>query len=158
MCSNRKTLACIFDNKNQAIQSDAYKRSSRPMATSTKIVSNSLSQIQIKFKKKYRILTAINEHTSFDDLKLALIITSYKKRLARSSHPENVQLIKFQKNFEELKRMAKDEYIICECVNEVEKVIDSKQKVRDVLMRINEEAIFLKDYKVNLKINFTGAK
>jgi hypothetical protein len=149
MCSNSKTLACIFDNKNQSILSDTYKRSSRPLVTTTNIFSNNLNQIQIKFKNKYRTLTAIDECTNFDDLKLALIISSYKKRLAKSGQPEHVQLKKFQKNFEELKRMASNDYVICECVNNVEKMIDSTQNVRDALKRIHREAIFLKDFKVS---------
>ena len=146
MCSNRKTLACIFDNQaNESTLSDTYKRSILP---SSNIITSNLNQIHIKFKNKFRLLTALDENTSFDDLKLALVISSYKKRLSKSGQSEASQLKKFQKNFEELKRMATEDYVICESVNEVEKMIDSSQVARDVLKRINREAVLLKNFKV----------
>lgn len=143
MCSNKKTLACLFDNQNKSILSDTYKKS---ILT---INATNLDQIQIKFKNKYRLLTAIDEKTSFDDLKLALIISYYKKRLSASSQSEQSQLKKFQKNFENLKRIASEDYVICETTNGVEKMIDSSQRVREALKRFNKEAVFLKDFKVS---------
>ena len=143
MCSNRKTLACIFDNQNHSIVSEAYKKKTDKRST-----SNQFTQIQIKFKNKFRLLTAIDEKTTFDDLKLALVISYYKKRLSKSVQNKDDQTKKFAKNYENLKKIATDDYVICETVNEVDRVIDSSVKVRNTLKQIKNESIFLKDMKV----------
>lgn len=142
MCSNRKTLACIFDNQNHSIVSEAYKKSEK------RPTSHQFTQIQIKFKNKFRLLTAIDEKTTFDDLKLALVISYYKKRLAKSIQNKDDQTKKFAKNYENLKKIANDDYVICETINEVDRMIDSSIKVRDALKRIQNESVFLKDMNV----------
>ena len=55
---------------------------------------------------------------------------------------------KLLKNYEYLKQKAINDYVICESINSVEKVIDSEQKVLNELDRISREAIFLADLKV----------
>ena len=155
MCSNKKTLACIFDNgANCSILSDTYKRNDKSkrihhqQQQQQPLNNNLTNQIHIKFKNKTRLLTGIDETTTFSDLKLALVITYYKKRLSKSNQPEESQLRKFQKNFEHLKKVAADDYVICESTNEVEKVIDSDQNVRSVLKRIHRESVFLNNFNV----------
>ena len=155
MCSNKKTLACIFDNgANCSILSDTYKRNDKSkrihhqQQQQQPLNNNLTNQIHIKFKNKTRLLTGIDETTTFSDLKLALVITYYKKRLSKSNQPEEAQLRKFQKNFEHLKKVAADDYVICESTNEVEKVIDSDQNVRSVLKRIHRESVFLNNFNV----------
>lgn len=149
MCSNKKTLSCIFDGNNCSVLSDTYRRSTskskRPQPHQKQqqhpISSTLANQIHIRFKNKNRLLTGIDENTTFTDLKLALIITYYKKRLSRSNQPEDVQLKKFQKNFDYLKKVASEDYVITESVNDVEKMIDSDQSVRNVLKRIHRESV-----------------
>lgn len=147
MCSNKKTLSCIFDGNNCSVLSDTYRRSAskskrpEPLPQQKKqqhpISSTLTNQIHIQFKNKNRLLTGIDENTTFTDLKLALIITFYKKRLSRSNQPEDVQLKKFQKNFDYLKKVASEDYVITESINDVVKMIDSDQRVRNVLKRIH---------------------
>ena len=154
MCSNKKTLACIFDNgANCSILSDTYKRNDKSkrihhQQQQQPLNNNLTNQIHIKLKNKTRLLTGIDETTTFSDLKLALVITYYKKRLNKSNQPEEAQLRKFQKNFEYLKKVAANDYVICESTNEVEKVIDSDQNVRSVLKRIHRESAFLNNFNV----------
>ena len=142
MCSSKKSLAfCLFEsNKNMSIVSDAYRKVDKNK-------KSELNQIEIIFKRKPKLMTSIDDKTTFGDLKLALLISYYKKRLSKSTDVES-RYKKLEKNYEAVKRIAREDYVICESMNDVEKMIDDTQTVKSSLERIRRESNFLKDLKV----------
>lgn len=130
MCSNQ-TLKCLLNtNKNASIISEAYD-------------AKTYTQIKIYFKNKFKLCTGIDCKTTFNDLKLALLMSFYKSKYAASKSKS-----KLAKNYEALKNKALNDYVICESVNTVEKVIDSNLYVLNELKRISHEEMFLGDLKV----------
>jgi len=103
--------------------------------------NKSFTQMKIFFKNKFKLCTGIDTNTTFNDLKLAVLVSSYKAKYSNKKH-------KLVKNYEHLKKKAQNNYVICESVNSVEKIIDSENKVIHELNRINSEAIFLTGIKV----------
>ena len=126
MCSN-KTLKCLLNANNASIVSSAYDKSKLPTN----------NQIKIYFKNKFKLCTGIDSKTTFNDLKLALLVCFYKDN----------KKSKRMKNHDYLKRKALNDYVICESVNEVEKVIDSNLCVLNELKRISQEEK-LGDFKI----------
>lgn len=125
MCSNQ-TLKCLLNN--QSIISEAYDRSSS-------------NQIKIFFKNKFKLLTNIDSKTTFNDLKLALLVSFYKTKYSNKHG-------KFVKKFDLLKQKATNDYVICESVNSVEKVINSNLFVLNELKRINRESRLIGDFQI----------
>ena len=142
MCSSKKSLTfCLFEsNKNMSIVSDAYSKVDKNN-------KSELNQIEIIFKRKPKLMTSLDDNTTFGDLKLALLISYYKKRLSKSTDVESRHK-KLEKNYDTVKRIAREDYVICESMNDVEKMIDDTQTVKSSLKRIGRESAFLKDLKV----------
>ena len=120
MCSN-KTLNCLFNKNNSSVLSEAYDFSTK--------------SLKIFFKQKFKLCTGIDNKTTFNDLKLALLFSLYSKSKNSKS------------NLEYIKRKA-DNYVICESLNTVEKVIDSSILVINEINRISQESLLLGDLKV----------
>jgi hypothetical protein len=128
MCT--PSLKCLMFNENchstnpndSSIYSNYYKKS-------TESINSKLSQIQIKFKNKFKLLTGIDEKTTFNDLKMAILI-SLESNLNKSK--------------KYLLNKAKD-YVILQSVNNVEKIISSRKSVQSELKQLKREAILLQD-------------
>ncbi len=120
MCSN-KTLNCLFNKNNSSVLSEAYDFSTK--------------SLKIFFKQKFKLCTGIDNKTTFNDLKIALLFSLYSKSKNSKS------------NLEYIKRKA-DNYVICESLNTVEKVIDSSILVINEINRISQESLLLGDLKV----------
>ena len=134
MCT-KKVIGCMPSsmNNNISLLSDVYDCKS---FTDNK----SFSQMKIYFKNKFKLCTGIDKNTTFNDLKLAVLVSFCKAKSSKRNKPV--------KNYEYLKKKALNDYVICESVNSVEKIINSENKVVRELDRIKSEAIFLTGFKV----------
>lgn len=117
MCTNQ-ALKCLFVNSaklNESIGSSSEYGSDY----------KNRNQIKIYFNQRLKVLTGIEEKTTFRDLITAILVSSSK------SLP-NDKLVK-----------EIDRYVICETLNSVEKCLDSELNVRDELERIRSERMLL---------------
>lgn len=117
MCTNQ-ALKCLFVNSaklNESIGSSSEYGSDY----------KNRNQIKIYFNRRLKVLTGIEEKTTFRDLITAILVSSSK------SLP-NDKLVK-----------EIDRYVICETLNSVEKCLDSELNVREELERIRNERMLL---------------
>lgn len=122
MCTNG-TFKCLLSH-NESMLSEAY-------FGKQKTSSFKLNEIKIIFKNRLKLMTGIDANTTFEDLKMALLISKNESKPSSKS----------QKS----KSLNHKEYVICESVNNVEKVIDSSSNVQSELKRIHQESMLLED-------------
>ncbi|CAF0842598.1 unnamed protein product [Brachionus calyciflorus] len=77
-----------------------------------------LSHIKIVYKNKVKLMTGLEDETTFGDLIKAILVTRDDTQKSEKSS---------------------DDYIICQSVNGVEKFLDSKSKVREELIKVHKE-------------------
>jgi hypothetical protein len=122
------SLKCLLFNEtvrsnnsnDSSIYSNYYKKTTEP---------SKFNQIQIKFKNKFKLLTGIEENTTFNDLKMAILIS-----LEANLNKSKKYLLKKAK-----------EFVILQSVNNVEKIISSTTNVQSELKQLNREAMLLQD-------------
>lgn len=88
-----------------------------------------LTHLKIVYKNTVKLMTGLEENTTFEDLIKAILVTKI---------PEDSR-----------KPKTSNDYIICQCVNGVEKPMDSKSRVRDEIRKIQKE---MEEYDTNVKI------
>ena len=129
MCT--PSLKCLLFNdtvinssnpNDTSIYSNYYKKS-------TESIGSKFNKIQIKFKNKFKLLTGIDENTTFNDLKMAILIS-----LEANLNKSKKYLLKKAK-----------EYVILQSINKVEKIISSTKNVQSELKQLNREAMLLQD-------------
>ena len=129
MCSNQ-VMKCLLNIQSSLPNSDAYL-CKKDFKT---------NEIKILFKDKLKLLTGIDENTTFDDLKLAILISYYQSS-------NKMKRRRLKKTVNELQDMVKD-FVVCESINNVEKVINSSLLVQNELHRIAYESTYLGEFKV----------
>ncbi len=122
MCSRKLKFVCL-PLLNDSVMSEAY--------TGTK--DEKYTEINIIFKNKNRKLVGIDEKTTFNDLITAILIT------------RNQSLNKHEKLKQKARNLNESDYLICQSINNVEKVLDSNTLVRNELKRASRELILLND-------------
>lgn len=85
--------------------------------------NNNKDQMKIFFKKRLKVLTGIEETTTFRDLISAILISTTTPIITSKSNLE----------------AEVDRYVICETMNRVDKCLDSRLNVKDELVRIRKE-------------------
>jgi len=120
MCSRKLKFVCL-PSLNDSAMSEAY--------SGTK--DERYSEINIIFKDKNRKLVGIDEQTTFKDLITAILIT------------RNRSLNKHEKLKQKRRNLNESDYLICESINNVEKVLDSNTQVRNELKRASRELTLL---------------
>lgn len=88
-----------------------------------------LTHLKIVYKNTVKLMTGLEEKTTFEDLIKAILVTKI---------PE-----------EKKKQKTENDYIICQCVNGIEKPLNSNCRVREEIRKIQKE---MEQYDTNVQV------
>lgn len=132
MCTNQ-AFKCMFSSSNNNNNNNTFGKLNDSMLstdyykTMPSLRKVKLNQIKILFDNKYKLLTGIEDQTTFRDLILAVLVslnemeTDEKKKQSKHSLLNSV-----------------DNYVIYELIDDVERPLDSSLTVKHELKRMRE--------------------
>ncbi|RMZ96199.1 hypothetical protein BpHYR1_010649 [Brachionus plicatilis] len=88
-----------------------------------------LSHVKIVYKNTVKLMTGLEEKTTFQDLIKAILVTKISE--------------------DSKKQKSSDDYVICQCVNGVEKLLNSNSRVIEEMRQIHQE---MEQFGTNIQI------